>query len=369
MKVSQEILNLIPYQPGKPIEETQREYGLSKVYKLASNENPLGPSPMAQAAMTQSIKDLHRYPDGSSFQLKKVIAEKYAVAPEKVTFGNGSNELIDLLVRVFAEPGERILTSVSAFIAYELCAQAARVQIEKISLNAEMGYDIPAFIERLTSREKQMPRMIFIANPNNPTGSYINTEELTSLLEATKDIQDFLVVLDEAYNEFVRAEDYPNSIEMQKKYPHLVVLRTLSKVYGIAGLRIGWMLAEPELIDLVNRVRNPFNVNSLAQVGAAAALKDVDFLQRSQQVNWQGLDYFYKELERLQLKYWPSQGNFVLFDTGHDSSAVYERLLQKGVIMRPVKGYGLMTHLRLSVGLPEENQMAMSALEEVLRSI
>lgn len=364
MKVSDEILNLVPYRPGKPIEETQREYGLSKVFKLASNENPLGPSPKAIEAMTRAISGVHRYPDASCYELKQALCQKYGITEDRLTFGNGSNELIDLLIRIFGEPGDTMVTSEGAFIAYQICAQAARVKMEKLPLSNHLGFQIPAFIERIKDPSQPTPKVVFLANPNNPTGSYINEKDLVGILEVTQGSEETLIVLDEAYNEFVRAKDYPDSIELQKKYPHLVVLRTLSKVYGLAGVRIGWMLAEPEIIDLVNRVRNPFNVNSLAQVAAIAALEDDVFLQKAQTVNWEGLDYFYRELDRLGLDYWPSEGNFVLFDTGQDSLEVYECLLKQGVIVRPVKGYGLLTHLRLSVGLPEENKEAIAALEK-----
>ena len=366
MYVSNSIQSLVPYKPGKSIEETQRELGISEVYKLASNENPLGPSPMAIEAMKKALDEIHRYPDSAQYRLCSVLGEKYGVKVDQIAIGNGSNELLDLIIRVFAEPGGSIITCLSSFIAYKICAQAARVKTIEIPLKDDLSFNLAGIRAYIENPSNETPRLVFIANPNNPTGSYTGTEELHVFLEAMKGRDDILIVLDEAYCEFVRADDYPDGIELQKKYSNLVVVRTLSKVYGLAGIRIGWMSASEEVIDFVQRVRNPFNVNSLAQEAAIAALSDHDFLQRSQEVNWSGLDFFYKELNRLGLPYWESQGNFVLFDVGQDSSFIYEALLKKGVIMRPVKGYGLKTHLRLSVGLQPENERAIRSLSEVL---
>lgn len=360
MKISESILNLVPYKPGKPISEAQREYGLDKVYKLASNENPLGPSQKVLNAIEQAAKEIHRYPDPGCFLLKQEFAKYYSVESKSLVFGNGSNELIDLLIRIFCEPGDKVLTSEGSFIAYKVCATASRVQVIETPLTEGLTFDVQALIE---AYKKHKPQLIFIANPNNPTGTYLNKSEVDALMSAVGNDPECLVVFDEAYNEFVRAEDYPNSLNYFKDYTNVVVLRTFSKIFGLAGLRVGAMVANDEVVDLVNRVRNPFNVNSLAQAAAIAVLHDQEYVQRVQENNWKGLDYFYQQFESLGVKYWKSETNFVLFDTKQDSAQVNEELLKQGVIMRPVKPYGLSTHLRLSVGTVEENQAAIKALK------
>lgn len=364
MYVSKEILNLVPYSPGKPVEETQREYGLEQVYKLASNENPLGVGAKVKEALMRAINDVNRYPDASFYEMKSILAKYYAVKEDRLTFGNGSNELIDLLIRIYCEPGDSILTSEHAFIAYKLCAQGARVATKEVPMGKDLRFNLEEISKQI--EESNKVRLVFIANPNNPTGTYVTESEIEQLLAQHKDNENILFILDEAYNEFVREKDYPDSLKLIKKYNNLVVMRTLSKVYGLAGLRVGALIAPPEVIDLVNRVRNPFNVNSLAQVAAIAAVSDQDYLKASQKVIWEGLDFFMEEFSKMGVKYWPSQANFILFDCGRPGAEVFQELLKKGVIMRPVTGYGLPHCLRLSVGVPEENQRAIKALAEVL---
>lgn len=366
MKVSPEIAKLIPYSPGKSIEETKRELGLSQVFKLASNENPLPPSPKVVEAVQQAVLNINRYPDAGCYELRQAVAQHYQVEPEWLSFGNGSNELIDLLIRIFCEPGDSILTSEAGFVAYRICAQAARVKTIETPLTQELKFDLTALKQKALAEK---PKLIFIANPNNPTGTYVSRPELDEFMADLGGRDDVLVVFDEAYLEFVRADDYADAIEYLRQYENVVVLRTMSKVYGLAGLRVGSVVARPEIIDYVNRVRNPFNVNSLAQVAVKTALEDRDYLKKVQDLTWSGLDYMYKELETLKLPFWRSQTNFVLFDSLRDSSEVFQALLKKGVIMRPVKNYGLNTHIRLSVGLPEENEAAMTALGQVLSEI
>jgi histidinol-phosphate aminotransferase len=368
LKVSPEIQNLLPYTPGKPIEETQREYGLAKVYKLASNENPLGPSPLVQAAIVKAFGQLHRYPDAAFYDLRKKYSQHFRLNVDEITFGNGSNELIDLLVRIFCEPGQGVLTSENAFIAYRVCTQAARAKLFEVSMTADLRFNLRLMTEQLTKLQQQGQniRIVFIANPNNPTGTYVTQDELSEFVEACKKFPDTLVVIDEAYLEFVRATDYPDAIKMMKSSPQVVVLRTLSKVFGIAGLRVGTLFADRSIVDLVDRVRNPFNVNSLAQVAALVAIDDVEFLQRVQKLNWEGLDYYYQELSQLDVKYWKSEANFVLINTFRDGKAVYEQMLRRGVIVRPAVIGKEKTYLRLSVGLSEENHAAISVLKEVL---
>lgn len=369
MRVSPEIESLVPYKPGKPIEETQREYGLTKICKLASNENPLGVSPQAVAAMTEELKNLHRYPDPSFTELREYLSQKWSWHKDHILVGNGSNELIDLLIRVFCEPGDRVLMPKKSFIAYGICAQAARVNKHEFDLDQDFRLKIDDVLDYIENDKVGRDKILFLANPNNPTGTYVNNDEMEELLDVCGGRKDLLIVIDEAYNEFVRAEDYPNSLSYGRKYKNVMILRTFSKVYGLAGLRAGVLLGSPDLLDFVHRVRNPFNVNRLAQKAVVASMEDQEYIKKSQQLVWDGLDFFYKNLKEMGLPYIESQGNFVLFNTLRDANEVFQGCLQKGVILRTVKEYKLPTYLRMNVGLPEENQMAMSVLKEVLTEV
>lgn len=297
------------------------------------------------------------------------MAQYLEVPPEWLAFGNGSNELIDLLVRTYCEQGEAILTSEAAFLAYPLCAQAARVKTIEVPLTEDLRFDLPALASALKDDRQHQIRLVFIANPNNPTGTYVSRAEFESFMEVAGKKENLLVVVDEAYYEFVRAKDSFSTRNYLDKHENLLFLRTMSKVFGLAGLRLGVLVGRPQHLDFINRVRNPFNVNSIAQAGALAALEDRDHLEKVRQTTWKGLDYFYGELDRMGLKYWKSEGNFVLFDTQRDSRVVFQALLRHGVIMRPVVNYGFPTLLRLSVGLDLENEAAMDALEKVLIEI
>lgn len=367
MRVSDEIKKLVAYKPGKPIAETQREFGLSRVIKLASNENPLGPSPKVLEAVKARLADLHRYPDPGGYELSQKISQTWKVNKNYIAFGNGSNEIIDLLIRIFCESGEKIATTDKAFLAYPICAQAARVKTVTVPLRADFTMDLRALAEIVMNDFKI--RLVFLPNPNNPTGTYVNRTEVEQFLNKAATRKDLLIVFDEAYNEFVRAKDYASGQDWLHQYPSVVVMRTFSKVYGLAGLRLGVMLAHPEVVDLYHRVRNPFNTNELAQVAATAVLDDAEYLHASQKVVWDGLDQIYKGLQNLGLNYYESQANFVLFDTGRDAAQIYDYLLQQGLILRPVGNYGLPRHLRWTVGLKEENLMVFKALKEALLKI
>jgi len=369
MKVSPEILNMIPYKPGKPISETQREFGISKVYKLASNENSLGVSPKALHAMQKAMPDLFRYPDPTCYDLLQAVGKKWGFSSTQLCAGNGSDELIELLVRIYCEPHEGVLTSQGAFAAYHVSAQASRVKTHFTPLRKDFGFDLPGMAEYFLHHPEHKIRLIFIANPNNPTGTMATAQEIEVFMHKVGNREDVLVVFDEAYTEFVRSPDYKDAFHFFNKYKNVVVLRTFSKIYGLAGIRLGIMVAPTETIEVVNRVRKPFNVNHLAQVAVIAALEDSEFVKQSQELVWSGLDYFYHKLNKLTLPYIPSQGNFVLFDTLRDASQVFNALLRRGIIMRPVGNYGFPHHLRLSVGLPEENEAAMKALTEVLKEV
>jgi histidinol-phosphate aminotransferase len=365
MKVSPEIQTLVPYVPGKPISETQRELGLDKIVKLASNESPWPPSPKVVEAIQKAASEINRYPDSTAYEMREAVSKYYKVPTNWLGFCSGSDEIADILIRIFCEPGDQILTSQAAFSCYQISAQAARVQTIFTSLGEGLRFDLKAMLKDLKSHPKI--RIVFLPNPNNPTGTYFTNVEFEEFMSEAGKLKDVLIVIDEAYVEFVRAKDYPNGKDYLEKYLNLALMRTTSKVFGLAGVRMGALLARPEIIDLINRVRKPFNINSLAQVAVIAALNDPGYVDRLKKLVWSGLDYYYKELDRLGLKYYKGEGNFVLIDTKRDGDEVFKAILKHGVIVRPVKPYGLNTHIRLSVGLQEENEAAVSALEKVLR--
>jgi histidinol-phosphate aminotransferase len=368
MKVSSFIQNLKPYVAGKSIEEVQREYGLKEIVKLASNENALGPNPHVLEAAKKALSEIHRYPDASYITAKKIIASHFNsshlnLSPNNISIGNGSNELIDMLIRVFCEPNQdEILISQASFIAYKVCAHVNRVNVTEVPLKKNFQMDIEAMANALTDKHK----IIFLPNPNNPTGMYVSKKEMEPLLNKIKVRGDVLLVIDEAYNEFVRATDYPNSQNLFKEFKNVVVLRTFAKVHGLAGLRVGFMMADPHIVDLIERIRLPFNVSNVTASTIDVALNDKDYIQRSQEVVWQGLEYFESELKKMGLEFCPSQGNFIFFDLKQDSSLIFEELLKRGVILRPVKNYGFPTHMRMSVGTMAENKKAIETLKAIL---
>ncbi len=350
---------IAPYQPGKPISELQRELGLSDIVKLASNENPLGASPRALAAMRDALDQVARYPDGNGFELKAVLARHHGVGPDQIVLGNGSNDVLELAARVFLRPGSAAVYSQHAFAVYPLVTQAmGAAGIETPA--REFGHDLQAMLAAITAAT----RIVFIANPNNPTGTLLRARDIEAFLKAVP--RQVLVVLDEAYFEYLPAGVRGNSVPWLSRFPNLAITRTFSKAYGLAGLRVGYALASREIADLMNRVRQPFNVNSVAQAGAVAALADQDFVQRSHDLNAQGMAQLTDGFGKLGVEYIPSFGNFVSFRIG-DARSAYQRLLELGVIVRPIGSYGLPAHLRVSVGLPEENERFLTALERVLR--
>ncbi len=370
MKLSPDIATLVPYKPGKPIAETKREYGVQHVIKLASNENPLGTSAKVKEALIKAVGQQHRYPDPAFFELVELASKKWKLSRSQVSVGNGSNEVIDILIRVYCEPGEAILTTDKAFLSYALCAQAARVTRVFSPLAPGYKTDLQAMAKILkTDPRAEKIKLVFIPNPNNPTGTHISDAEVCQFLEQFGNDPNRLIIFDEAYTEYVRTRDYRSALAYMEKYSSVVVIRTLSKAYGLAGFRVGLLFAQPEVIDYYNRVRNPFNVNDLAQVAAVAALQDDEFIARSVENNSRGLDYFYEELKKMQVPFVESQANFVMFDTLRDVSKVNEALLRRGVILRPILNYGFKTELRMSVGLPEENKAAILALKEVFTEI
>lgn len=352
------ILELVPYPPGKPMEELERELGIHDSIKLASNENPLGPSPRALEAIAGAVANLHRYPEGNCHYLRQALARKLDVAPESLIFGNGSNEVIELLVRTFLQPGDEAVMADQAFVVYRLVVQACGGHSVIVPLR-DFTHDVDAIAAAITPRT----RIVFLANPNNPTGTIFGRAAWQRLLDAVPD--DVVVVMDEAYAEYVDDPDYPDALAAHRAGGPVVVLRTFSKIYGLAGLRVGYGVGLPELIDAMNRVRQPFNVNTLAQVGALAALGDDAHVEASRACNRDGMAYLQHEMQRLGIEVVPSRANFLLVRVGA-GAALYDALLRRGVIVRPMGGYGFPDHLRMSIGTAAENQRLVRALEECL---
>jgi len=352
------VRTLAPYVPGKPVEELERELGIQGAIKLASNENPLGPSPKALAAARAELADIARYPDGGGFALKRALAAKLGVAMEQITLGNGSNEILEFAARAFVQPGDDVVFAQHAFAVYPIVTQAVGGRGVEVPARA-WGHDLEAMRRAIGART----RLVFIANPNNPTGTWLTRAALQAFLDAVP--PNVIVVVDEAYFEYVAEPDYPNALEWLGQYPNLVVARTFSKIYGLAGLRVGYGVSSAALADVLNRVRQPFNVNSIAQAAALAALDDDAHLEHARRTNSDGMRQLVQGFEKLGLKYIPSVGNFVCVEVG-EGAKVYDSLLRQGVIVRPVGNYGMPHHLRVTVGLPEENERFLIALRTAI---
>ena len=359
LRVHHGIEKLVPYDPGKPIEELQREMGLTRVVKLASNENALGSSPKAIKALEKAIYQVHRYPDGACYYLKHKAAEKLGVTPRHLIFGNGSNEVIELLMRTYLQPGDRVVYGEPAFIVYKLISLAMAIEGVGVPLKG-FTHDLEAMARAVDEKTK----MVFVANPNNPTGTMVTHQEVMDFLDRIP--PEVIVVFDEAYYEFVERPDFPHllPIVLEEKRP-LVLMRTFSKIYGLAGLRIGYGIAPPQMVDYMNRVRQPFNVNLLAQEAALAALDDDEHVERSRRLVKEGKAFLYKALEEMGLEYIPSETNFFLIKVG-DGERVFRELLKKGVIVRNMGGYGLPQYIRVTLGTQEENAIFLETLKEVL---
>jgi len=358
------IAAIAPYQAGKPIEELAREFGLdaATIIKLASNENPLGIPASAREAMSGVLSGLGRYPDANGFELKAALSRHYGVPAAWITLGNGSNDLLELVSLALLSAGDAVVYSQHAFAVYRLATQARGARHVAVPAR-DFGHDLTAMLAAVDDET----RLVFIANPNNPTGTFIAGQDIADFLQGMQLAhgERVTVVLDEAYNEFLEPGRRFDSARLVEQYPNLIVTRTFSKAYGLAGLRVGFALAQPRLTDLLNRVRQPFNVNSLAQAAALAALEDTAFLEESYRVNCEGRAYLQEAFETLGLDYVPSHGNFVLVHVG-DAAAVHQALLRRGIIVRPVAADGLPGHLRVSVGLAHENRAFVKALTEIL---
>ena len=357
--VNPNIAGLQPYKPGKPPEEVARELGITDVVKLASNENPRGPGARVREGIAAALGTLSRYPDGSGYRLRQALARHHDIEPNRITLGNGSNDVLDLATRMALEPGFEGIMSQYGFIVYYLATTGCGGRLVTVPARA-YGCDTDAFADAIGERT----RILFIANPNNPTGTWLREGELVGLLERVP--ERVWGVLDEAYLEYIETPGYPDGRTLLERYPNLIVTRTFSKIHGLASLRVGYALSSAYAADLMNRARQPFNVNSLALVAAEAALQDRAFVASSRAMNHAGMALLTSGLDDLGLAHIPSLGNFLCIDLGRDSRPVFQALLARGVIVRRVAEYGLPTHIRATIGLPAENRRLLDALREVL---
>jgi histidinol-phosphate aminotransferase len=353
------ILGIAPYEPGKPIEELERELGIHNAIKLASNENPLPPSERVQAAISAALAHLNRYPDGSGFYLRQALAKKHGVTQDQIVLGNGSNELIELAVRTFLKPGDEAIVPHPSFVVYPMIVQASG-GIRVMVMLRDHRMDLEAMARAMTP----MTKMVFIANPNNPTATIVTADEVEAFMARVPERT--IVVFDEAYIEFAMGPDFPDCINLVKEGRKVIVLRTFSKAASLAGLRVGYGVADADAISLMNRIRQPFNVNSLAQAAALAALEDDGHVLECVRMIEAGRHFLYDEFTSLGIKYVPSRANFILVDVGRSASDIFQRLLKEGVIVRPMTPFGMESALRVTVGTPEENRRFVKALKAVL---
>jgi histidinol-phosphate aminotransferase len=352
------ILDIRPYQPGKPIEELERELGIPGAVKLASNENPFPPSAAVREALRKALADLHRYPDGSGYYLRQALAKKHGLSPEAILLGNGSNELIELLARTFVRPGEEVVIPHPSFVVYPSIVQAVGGTRVVVTLK-DQRIDLPKMRRAITA----LTKMVFVANPNNPTGTIVTADEVEAFLDKVPD--HVIVVFDEAYYDFAAGPDFPDTLAHLRQGRRIAVLRTFSKMASLAGLRIGYAVADPDCVALVNRIRQPFNVNTLAQVAALAALGDEAHVQRTVEAVREGVRSLSATLDALGVRHVPTRANFILAEFD-DATGVYEQLLKLGVIVRPMASFGVERALRITVGTPEENARLVQALRTVL---
>jgi histidinol-phosphate aminotransferase len=353
------VKTLEPYQPGKPIEELTRELGIRDVVKLASNENPRGPGIAVHEALASAATSMARYPDGSGYRLKRALSAHLDVAPERITLGNGSNDVLELIAKVALTPGAEAVVSAHAFVVYPLAVVSNGGRLVTVPAR-DFGADLDAMLDAVGDAT----RLVFLANPNNPTGTWIGGDELVRFLERLP--AHVLFVLDEAYFEYLDDPEYPDGMALIERFPNLIVTRTFSKIYGLAALRVGYAVSHPSVADLMNRVRQPFNVSSIGLECAQAALTDQAFVDSSRELNARGLEQLCSAFADRGLPWIPSGGNFVTVGFGRDAMPIYQALLQRGVIVRPIANYGMPEHLRVTVGLESENQRFLEALFDVL---
>src|SRR3989449_3956163 len=356
---NEHILGIAPYEPGKPVEELERELGIHDAIKLASNENPLAPSDRVQQAILAAVPNLNRYPDGSGYYLRQALAKKHDVSADQVVLGNGSNELIELIVRSFLRPGDEAVVPHPSFVVYPMIVQAAG-GIRVMVMLKDHRLDLEAMARAITP----MTKIVFVANPNNPTATIVSADEVEAFMARVPERT--IVVFDEAYFEFALGPDFPNTLEYVRQGRKVIVLRTFSKAASLAGLRVGYGIADADAISLMNRIRQPFNVNSLAQAAGLAALEDDNHVLECVRMIEAGRHFLYDEFKALRIRYVPSRANFILVDVGRSAADIYQRLLHQGVIVRPMTPFGLETALRITVGTPEENRKLVKALRVVL---
>lgn len=361
--IRKHILNINPYIAGKPIEETKRELGLKNVIKLASNENPLGPSPKAVAAIKKNLSKINRYPDSSGFYLKNKLAKNLFVEPDNIVLGNGSDEIISIIIKTFVEDDESIITADTTFLEYAIISRVENREIIEVPLR-DFKYDLEGIKKKINNKTK----LIFIANPNNPTGTYINKRELSGFIADLP--ENVLLVLDEAYDTFIDVDDFPRGLELRGRegFSKIIVMKTFSKAYGLAGLRIGYAIAVPELVSAMERVRQPFNVNLPAQAAAEACLDDKEFLNRTQKTVFEGKEYLYRELKKLKITYVPSTANFILLDVEMAGEVFFKQMLGNGVIVRDMRQYGLNNFIRVTIGTRKENERFIRVLKKVIKN-
>lgn len=364
---SSSVATLAPYIPGKPIEELEREYGIRDSIKLASNENPLGPGPRALEAIAAASRQIGLYPDGSGFALKRALARKYRCGTDCITLGNGSNDVLVIIAEAFLSPHSEAVYSQYTFAVYPIAVQATGATARIAPANPHggampLGHDLAAMAQLINERT----RVVFVANPNNPTGTWVDADALRGFIASVP--EQTLVVIDEAYIEYVSEPNFPDASRWLAQFPNLIVTRTFSKAYGLAGLRVGYALSDPAVADMLNRVRQPFNVNSIALAAALAALDDAGHLQRSIETNRSGIAQVSAGCDALGVRHLPSAGNFVLVDCGRPAAPVYEAMLRQGVIVRPVSNYRLPNHLRITIGTRAQNERVLSALSRALEA-
>jgi histidinol-phosphate aminotransferase len=357
--VKPHIRALEPYQPGKPAEELDRELGISGSLKLASNESPLGPSPRAVAAVRDALAGVHRYPDGASFGLRRKLAAHLGVEGGQLVFGCGADEILELLAKVLLGPGDECVFAWPSFAMYPIVVRGMGATPVTVPLDAGLAHDLPALARAVNERT----RLVFVCNPNNPTGTSVGREAFDRFAAGLP--AELVLAVDEAYVDFARRPDFPDALAWVRRRPGTIALRTFSKAYGLAGLRVGYGVADPELASYLERARHPFNVNRLAEVAAEAALDDREYTERLRRVNSDGIEYLTRELRALGFEVWPSDANFLLAKPARPGADVFGRLLREGVIVRPLAGFGMPEHVRITVGLPEENERLVKALRRI----
>lgn len=355
--------SISPYVPGKPIEEVRRELGLKgRIIKLASNENPLGPSKLAVKAIRKALKEINLYPDDGCYALGKRLSDHLGVNENQLIFGNGSVDIIEFIFKTFVAPKDHVVMAEQSFVMGKIAAKMTDAELTEVPLK-NYTHDLEAMARAVGPRTK----VVYIANPNNPTGTMINHDQLRAFIKAVP--ESCVIILDEAYSEYITRSDFPRSLDLLKEHSNIIILHTFSKIYGLAGLRVGYGIGHPELIASVRKVRLPFNISLLSQAACLAALDDVKHLEHSRQVNDAGKEFLYRQFEKMKLLYVPSEGNFVLIDPRLDSTEVFTRLQKRGIIIRPVKNYGLPTALRVTIGTEKQNKKLVGSLKKVLKEI